>query len=163
MTRHAVPAAAPGADRPTSRFPRWFLRAPELIFRLHLDRLAPTMVMLVTTGRRSGTPRPVVLDVAREDADGLWVIAGDGMRARWVLNLVADPFVEVRHRGRRWRGRATVGGMDAADLNVAIYRDRPAYVRLIYRLVGERVRGEGDVRRLARGTLAVRIAKVSTV
>ena len=157
----AAPTAGPAAGRPTSRFPRWFLRAPELIFRLRLDRFAPTLVMLTTTGRRSGAPRPVVLDVARHDADGLWVIAGDGMRARWVLNLLADPDVEVRHRGRRWRGRATVGGMDAGDLNVAIYRDRPAYVRLIYRLIGERIRGEADVRRLAEGTLAIRIERAA--
>lgn len=157
MTRRAVPAAAPGTDRPTSRFPRWFLRAPELMFRLHLDRFVPSLVMLVTIGRHSGKPRPVVLDVARRDGEGLWVIAGDGMRARWVLNLLADPAVEVRHRGRRWRGRATIGGADAADLNVAIYRDRPAYVRLVYWLIGERIADEADVRRLATGTLAVHL------
>jgi deazaflavin-dependent oxidoreductase (nitroreductase family) len=118
--------------------------------------------MLTTTGRRSGVPRAVVLDVARDDAEGLWVIAGDGMRARWVLNLIADPRVDVRHRGRRWSGCATVGGMDAADLNVAIYRDRPTYVRLVYRLIGERIRDEGDVRRLAHGTVAVRISRTTT-
>jgi deazaflavin-dependent oxidoreductase (nitroreductase family) len=152
--------ASTDAPRPTARFPRWFLRAPELLFRLHLDVLWPTLVMLTTTGRRSGQRRSVVLDVARAERDRIWVVAGDGMRARWVMNLLADPRVEVRHRGRRWLGRATIGpadGPDAADLNVAIYRDRPRYVGLIYRLIGERVRDEADVRRLAAGTLAVRI------
>jgi deazaflavin-dependent oxidoreductase (nitroreductase family) len=144
-------------SRPTRRFPRWFLRAPELIFRLRLDRLAPSLVMLTTRGRRSGKPRSVVLDVARRDPGGLWVIAGDGMRASWVLNLLADPRVEVRHRGKRRRGVASVGGTDAGDLNVAIFRDRPAYVRLVYRMIGERVRGEDDLRRLSRGCVAVRI------
>ena len=144
-------------DRPTSRFPRWFLRVPELIFRLRLDWLAPSLVMLTTRGRWSGKPRTVVLDVARGDPGGLWVIAGDGMRARWVLNLIADPRVEVRHRGRRRRGVASVGGMDAGDLNLAIFRDRPAYVRLVYRMIGERIRGEDDVRRLSRACVAVRI------
>jgi deazaflavin-dependent oxidoreductase (nitroreductase family) len=147
--------------RVTQRFPRWFLRAPELIFRLRLSWLAPTLVMLVTTGRRTGRKRAVVLDVARIDRSGLWVIAGDGMRARWVLNLAADPAVEVWHRGRRWRGRATVGGIDAGELNVDIYRDRPLYTRLVYRLIGERIRDESDVRRLARGTIAVRIERVA--
>jgi deazaflavin-dependent oxidoreductase (nitroreductase family) len=145
------------APRPTSRFPRWFLRAPELLFRLHLDALWPSLVMLTTTGRRTGQRRSVVLDVARADRDGLWVIAGDGMRARWVLNLLADPRVEVRHAGHRWSGTATVGAGDAAELTVAIYRDRPRYVRLIMRIEGDRVRGEDDVRRLATGTVAVRI------
>jgi deazaflavin-dependent oxidoreductase (nitroreductase family) len=149
--------ASVGDRRPTTRFPRWFLRAPELLFRLRLDALWPSLAMVTTTGRKSGRRRPIVLDVARAERDRLWVIAGDGMRARWVMNVLADPRVEVRHRGRRWLGRASVGGMDAADLNVAIYRDRPAYVRLIYRLIGERVRDEADVRRLAAGTVAVRI------
>jgi deazaflavin-dependent oxidoreductase (nitroreductase family) len=143
----------------TRRFPRWFLRAPELLFRLRLSALAPTLVMLVTTGRKSGKPRPVVLDVARRDRGGLWVIAGDGLRASWVLNLTEDPAVEVWHAGRRWLGHASVGGMDAGDLTVEIYRDRPLYARLIYRLIGERVRDEADIRRLAVGTLAVRIER----
>lgn len=105
----------------------------------------------------------MVLDVARADPDGLWVIAGDGMQARWVLNLLADPRVEVRHAGHRWNGTATVGAGDAAELTVAIYRDRPRYVRLIMRIEGDRVRGEDDVRRLAAGTVAVRIDRVSPV
>lgn len=147
------------ALRVTERFPRWFLRAPELLFHLRLSFLVPTLVMLVTTGRRSGRPRPVVLDVARRERDGLWVIAGDGFHARWVRNLVADPRVEVWHRGRRWIGRATVGGIDAGDLAVDIFRARPTYARLIYGLIGERIRDEGDVRRLARDNVAVWIAR----
>lgn len=149
--------AAADAPRPTTRFPRWFLRAPELLFRLHLDALWPSLVMLTTTGRRTGQRRSVVLDVARVEPDRLWVIAGDGMRARWVMNLLADPRVEVRHAGRRWTGAATVGAGDAAELTVAIYRNRPRYVRLVMRIEGDRVRGEDDVRRLAAGTVAVRI------
>lgn len=143
--------------RPTQRLPSWFLRAPELIFRLRLGFLVPAWVMLVTTGRRTGLRRAVVLDVARRERDGLWVIAGDGLRARWVRNLIAEPRVEIWHRATRWNGRAAVGGVDAGDLAVEIYRARPTYARLIYRLVGERVRDENDVRRLARDNVAVRI------
>jgi deazaflavin-dependent oxidoreductase (nitroreductase family) len=150
-----APAVAP---RLTQRFPRWFLRAPELIFRLRLSFLVPTLVMLVTTGRRTGRQRAVVLDVARRGPDGLWVIAGDGMQARWVRNLIADPRVEVWHRGTRWNGRATVGSVDPGDLAVEIYRARPTYARLIYRLIGERIRGEEDVRRLSCDNAAVWIA-----
>lgn len=146
-------------QRPTRRFPRWFLRAPELLFRLRLSFLVPTLVMLVTTGRRTGRRRPVVLDVARLDGDGVWVLAGDGTQAGWVRNLVADPRVEVWHRGRRWNGRASVGGVDPTDLAVGIYRARPTYARLIYRLIGERIRDDDDVRRLSRDNVAVRIAR----
>lgn len=154
MTTAAHPAPT---TRPTQRFPRWFLRAPELIFTLRLDRFFPSLVMIETTGRRSGKPRRVVLDVARRDPTGLWVMAGDGLEARWVKNLVADPRCRAWHRGRRFPARATIGDADAGDLSVEIYRDRPFYTRLIYRLIGERVRGEADLRRLAEGVVAVRL------
>jgi deazaflavin-dependent oxidoreductase (nitroreductase family) len=154
--RHAPSLAA---ERPTQRFPRWFLRAPELIFRLRLAFLVPTLLMLVTHGRRTGRSRPVVLDVARVDSRGVWVLAGDGVRAAWVLNLLDEPRVEVWHRGRRWAGWATVGAGDAGDLAVEIYRQRRTYTRLIYRLIGERVRDEADVRRLSQGAVAVRVER----
>jgi deazaflavin-dependent oxidoreductase (nitroreductase family) len=154
MTTAAHPAPA---TRPTQRFPRWFLRAPELVFKLGLDRFVPSLVMIETTGRRTGKPRRVVLDVARRDDAGLWVMAGDGLEARWVKNLLADPSCRAWHRGRRFAATATVGGADAGDLTVEIYRDRPFYTRVIYRLIGERVRNEADVRRLSQGVVAVRL------
>jgi deazaflavin-dependent oxidoreductase (nitroreductase family) len=144
---------------PTSRLPRWFLRSPEIIFRLHLDVLTPFWVMLITRGRTSGRPRPVVVDVARRVPGGLWVIAGDGWQAHWVSNLAADSHVTVQYRGRRMPGRALIDeSIDPGDLAVRIYRDRPRYVRLIYRLMGEYIANETDVRRSMAGTLAVFIA-----
>lgn len=162
MTVTAAPTPAAHPRRPTQRFPRWFLRAPELIFWLHLDRFVPFLVMLETTGRRSGKPRRVVLDVARRDATGLWVMAGDGLEARWLKNLQADPRCRVRFRGRRFAAVATIGGADAGELSVEIYRDRPFYTRLIYRAIGERVRSEADLRRLAEGVVAVRLDMAAT-
>jgi len=114
-------ATAP-ATRPTQRFPRWFLRAPELVFGLHLGRLVPWWVMIVTTGRRSGKPRSVVLDVVRRDERGLWVIAADGLAARWVKNLIANPSCTVAYRGRRFAARAIVAAADPGDLVAEIYR-----------------------------------------
>ena len=144
-----------GPARPTQRIPRWFLRVPELVFTLHLGRLAPWLVMLETTGRRTGKRRRVVLDVARRDEHGLWVLAADGLEARWVKNLLADPRCEVWHRGRRFAASATIGGADPGDLAVGIYRDRPFYTKLIYLAVGERIRSEADVRRLSAGVMAI--------
>jgi deazaflavin-dependent oxidoreductase (nitroreductase family) len=144
---------------PTAQIPRWLLRAPEIIFRLRLSALIPFWVMLVTRGRRSGQPRPVVLDVVRRVRGGIWVIAADGRRASWVRNLEADPRVEVHLRGRRRRGRAVLdASLDPGDFAVGIYRQRPRYLRLVYRLLGERISSEADVRRLAAGTQPVFIA-----
>ena len=58
---------------------------------------------LTTTGRRSGRPRTVELWFA-EHGRTLYFLAGAGMRAHWVANLVADPAVRVRIGGpRQWR------------------------------------------------------------
>jgi deazaflavin-dependent oxidoreductase (nitroreductase family) len=142
--------------RPTQRYPRWFMRAPELLFHLHLSRFVP-WAMIVTIGRRTGKPRPVVLDVVRRDASGLWVIAADGLEARWVKNLLAHPTCVVTHRGRRFVARATVAADDVGDLAVEVYRDRPTYLKLVYLALGKRIRSEADVRRLTVGAVAVRL------
>jgi deazaflavin-dependent oxidoreductase (nitroreductase family) len=151
MTTAAIQPA-----RQTQRFQRWLLRVPELFFVLRLSRLVPWLVMVETTGRRSGRPRRVVLDVARVDEDGLWVLAADGRQARWVMNLLANPACVVRHSGRRFVARATVTDADPGDLAVGIFHDRPFYTKLIYLAIGERIRGAADVRRLAAGAVAVR-------
>jgi deazaflavin-dependent oxidoreductase (nitroreductase family) len=61
----------------------------------------PGVVLLETTGRRSGRPRRVPVGRAME-GDTLWVVAEHGRSAAYVRNIEADPRVRVRV-GRRWR------------------------------------------------------------
>ncbi len=61
----------------------------------------PVVVILETTGRRSGKPRRVPLGKAL-DGDTLWVVAEHGRKASYVRNIEANPRVRVRI-GRRWR------------------------------------------------------------
>ena len=61
----------------------------------------PSVVILETTGRRSGQPRRVPVGRAI-DGDALWIVAEHGLRAGYVRNIKADPRVRVR-AGRRWR------------------------------------------------------------
>ncbi|HMJ95485.1 MAG TPA: nitroreductase/quinone reductase family protein [Thermoleophilaceae bacterium] len=61
----------------------------------------PTLVLLETTGRRSGQPRRVPVGKAIQ-GDTLWVVAEHGLRSGYVRNIQADPRVRVR-AGRRWR------------------------------------------------------------
>lgn len=152
--------AAVRPTRPTQRLPRWFMRAPELAFTLHLSRLVPWLVMIETTGRRTGKPRRVVLDVARRDGDGLWVLAGDGSQARWLMNLLAHPTCRVWNRGRRYVARAKVGGVDAGDLSVEVFRARPLYVKAVYLGLGKRIRSEADLRRSVEDVVPVFLAEV---
>jgi deazaflavin-dependent oxidoreductase (nitroreductase family) len=57
--------------------------------------------LLETTGRRTGRPRhtPVGSGAA---GDTFWLVAAHGRRADYVRNLLADPRVRVKVRGR-WR------------------------------------------------------------
>jgi deazaflavin-dependent oxidoreductase (nitroreductase family) len=61
----------------------------------------PSVVILETTGRRSGEPRRTPVTRALV-GDTLWIVAEHGRRAAYVLNIEANPRVRVRV-GLRWR------------------------------------------------------------
>jgi deazaflavin-dependent oxidoreductase (nitroreductase family) len=61
----------------------------------------PIVVILETTGRKSGLPRRTPVGKAIE-GDTLWVVAEHGRKAAWVRNVEANPRLRVRV-GRRWR------------------------------------------------------------
>jgi deazaflavin-dependent oxidoreductase (nitroreductase family) len=57
---------------------------------------------LVTTGRRSGTPRAVMLTAPLREGDAYVVVAsrgGDDQHPAWFLNLRDDPKVQVSVKG----------------------------------------------------------------
>jgi deazaflavin-dependent oxidoreductase (nitroreductase family) len=65
------------------------------------------ILLLTTTGRKTGLPRVTALQY--EQVDGAYMLGSSrGLRADWVRNLTADPRVEVRVRSKRFRGRAEV-------------------------------------------------------
>jgi deazaflavin-dependent oxidoreductase (nitroreductase family) len=65
------------------------------------------VLLLTTTGRKTGLPRVTALQY--EQVDGAYMLGSSrGLRADWVRNLTADPQVEVRVRSKRFRGRAEV-------------------------------------------------------
>jgi deazaflavin-dependent oxidoreductase (nitroreductase family) len=61
----------------------------------------PVVVILETTGRKTGAPRRVPVGKALV-GDTLWVVAEHGRRAAYVRNIEAQPRVRVRI-GRDWR------------------------------------------------------------
>jgi deazaflavin-dependent oxidoreductase (nitroreductase family) len=61
----------------------------------------PWVVILETTGRKSGLPRRTPVGKALV-GHTLWVVAEHGRRAGYVRNIDANPRVRVRI-GRRWR------------------------------------------------------------
>ena len=60
------------------------------------------VVELITTGRRSGQQRAVMLTAPLRDGDGYVVVAsrgGDDQHPAWFLNLRDDPHVQVAVQG----------------------------------------------------------------
>ncbi len=91
--------------RKLSRLLRSFYKAPQFIFRLHLDRLlGHRFLELVHTGRVSGQTRRTVLEVIAYDPERCEsvVVSAYGEDADWYRNIAAASPVEIRQAGRRF-------------------------------------------------------------
>jgi deazaflavin-dependent oxidoreductase (nitroreductase family) len=94
-------------DRRASTFLSHRLLNPVMKAAARAGLPLPTVVILETTGRKSGLPRRTPVGKAVE-GDTLWVVAEHGPKASYVRNIEANPRVRVRI-GRRWRdGTATL-------------------------------------------------------
>lgn len=86
---------------------------------------------LVTTGRKSGARRSVLLTSPLQEGDTFVVVAsrgGDDHHPAWYLNVVAEPSVEVVIGGRSRPMRASVPtGDERARLWEAVTARQPHY------------------------------------
>lgn len=82
---------------------RRFVRAPIPMYRHRFGWLfGERMLMLQHTGRNTGEPRFVCLEVvARPAPNRIVVVSGFGERAQWYRNLQADPVCRVSIGRRR--------------------------------------------------------------
>lgn len=89
--------SAPGwITYPEEAFKRAFFRFPLVLWRMGLGPLyGKIMMVLTTTGRKSGLPRRAA--VGYEEMGGaLYTVSMYGRRADWYKNLEADPLVTVQ-------------------------------------------------------------------
>ncbi len=70
------------------------------------------VALLVTRGRITGKPRDVAVGFVAEP-DGSILVAANGPRSAWGLNLLAHPIAKVEVSGRRFT--ATAVELDRAD------------------------------------------------
>jgi deazaflavin-dependent oxidoreductase (nitroreductase family) len=114
MTTDRNPAVANAGGSPADfpfqrpgRLVRMFFKAGAKAYRGPVARLmgAYAMLLLTTTGRRSGLPRRTALTFQRLDGRYL-VLAGMGTRSDWYRNLLARPRVEARIGARRFAATA---------------------------------------------------------
>lgn len=125
-----------------NRLPRWLLRLlkrpPQVAYALGLGPLIGRVVLLLTTtGRRSGLPR--VTPLQYEEQDGiLYIGSARGTDADWVRNILADPHVQVRVKSRRFDALAdvTTDCATVTDFLELRLQHRP-------RMIGAMLRAEG--------------------
>jgi deazaflavin-dependent oxidoreductase (nitroreductase family) len=119
------------------------LRPPDVrlikaLYGLGLGPLVGRLILLLTTtGRKSGLPRVTALQY--EEVDGaIYVGSSKGTRADWFQNLQANPCVTVRVKSRQFSGMArpvTDPGIVADFLELRLRRHP--------RMVGAMLRSEG--------------------
>jgi deazaflavin-dependent oxidoreductase (nitroreductase family) len=120
---------------------RALYRLPLLLRRLGIrgyERLVGIdWLALTTTGRRSGQPHTVMLDVVGRNAAGTVYVQPSRPRAAWVLNARANAAVTVDVDGRTYTATAVeVTGDEGADVVLRFIRSHPLYARLVVWLVG---------------------------
>jgi deazaflavin-dependent oxidoreductase (nitroreductase family) len=70
--------------------------------------VVPFWMLLETHGRRSGRRRRIPLASGPRLGRTVWIIASHGEHAGFVQNILANPAVKLRRKGRWHRGRAYV-------------------------------------------------------
>ncbi len=129
------------APRRLNWFARWFLRTPMPFYRYFpgFERIYGFQWILLTTrGRRTGKPRPVLLDLVGHDpsTDRYYVQPGWGRGCAWVRNIEADPVVEAQIGRKRFRARVVdVSGPEGATHVFAFARRHRFETALISRLI----------------------------
>ena len=82
------------------------VRVIKTLYALGLGPLVGRLILLLTTtGRKSGLPRVTALQYEEVD-DALYVGSSKGTHADWFQNLVADPCVIVHVKSRQFSGMA---------------------------------------------------------
>lgn len=104
------------------------------------SRLGGMVLILTTTGRKSGLPRQTPLQY--EDIDGVLTIgSARGDKADWYRNILANPCVELEIGQARFKAVAepVTDPHEIADILEIRYQRHPRMVGLILRADGVRV------------------------
>ena len=141
---------------------RLMFRAPIYLYRLRLGWLfGGRLLLLDHTGRVSGKPRQVVIEVVEHDsADGSYVVcSGFGPKAAWYQNLLAAPETSIRVGLRTIQVTAEPLDSDEGGEFMARYAPRhPRAARKLVRFMGFAVDGTPeDYREVGRQLPFVRL------
>jgi deazaflavin-dependent oxidoreductase (nitroreductase family) len=88
---------------------RALVRLPVVLYRLGLGPLVSLLPLLVviTRGRKSGLPRPSVLEYRRHGTKH-YIVSAWGRRTQWFQNLMEYPLVTVQNGWEHFGARASI-------------------------------------------------------
>lgn len=140
---------------PPTGLARLLFRLPIQLYRWRLGWLLGGRFMLLThTGRKTGRPRQVVIEVVGGEPrnGGYLACSGFGAAAAWYRNILATPTVTIQVGRRRMVAVAEPLDADAGAEAMATYASRnPWAARRLCRLMGFAVDGgEADFREVGR-------------
>ena len=141
--------------KPPTGITRLFFRAPIWLYKLNLGGLlGDRFLQLTHTGRVSGQPRQVVLEVVKHDADEdtYYIAAAWGEQADWVKNIRANPLVQVQVGRRKLDMLAEQLTPDQGEETILDYaRKHPSAMANLARYMGYQLDGsEASIRQLGR-------------
>ena len=121
-------------------------------------RLSGLVLLLTTTGRKSGLPRQTRLQYEKEGS-AIYVAAARGQQADWFRNILANPHVEVQIEGQSLRGMSEpiTDPVRIADFLELRLERHPLMVRLMLLSHGLIRADRVHLEQLAAGLALVRI------
>jgi len=129
-----------------------FFKTPVFLHKLGIvwwiEKFTGAQWMLITTtGRKSGKPRQVLVDVMKYDKETntYYVEAAYGARADWVRNIHTNPVFQAQVGRRKFAARAVVLSPEETGKKIVdFYRRRPAYTKAVTAMIGLKFKDETE-------------------
>ena len=142
---------------------RWLFKIPILFYKLGLPLFGDFILLLTTTGRRTGRVRQTPLEYRVEPGSGCFLLtAGWGGKTDWYRNACADPHVRVQAGRRKFEALAEpLSEAEVTAWLVEAVRRNPGSLKIWSRWAGETLDGsEESMRRAARYFPSLRLRRV---
>jgi deazaflavin-dependent oxidoreductase (nitroreductase family) len=133
---------------PPKGLSRIFFRFPILLYKIHLGWiLGKRFLLLNHTGRKSGLPRKVVLEVVNFDAEKniYYVSSGFGSKSDWYRNILAQPENTIQIGNKTHKIVAKQLNVDESGMLMKKYaKNYPIAAKYIAKGIGYEVNGSEE-------------------
>jgi deazaflavin-dependent oxidoreductase (nitroreductase family) len=132
-------------DRPGIMF-KWLFKVPILFFKMGLPFFGDFVLLLTTTGRKTGKPRYAPLEYHCEEKSGYFIImAGWGGKTDWSSNILVNPHVHVQAGSRHFDAIAEkIADDEVAAWLLKATQVNPPSLKIWSRWAGEPLDGSLD-------------------